>query len=51
MEGRGRWQGLADHTTDQDWFKVENGLITEIEGIFSVSNSPGEGSGWPAASA
>jgi hypothetical protein len=27
-------------------FKVENGLITQIEAIFSVSTSPCEGDGW-----
>jgi hypothetical protein len=36
------------HLTER--FKVEDGLITEIEGIFSVSTTPGEGSGWPASS-
>ena len=30
-------------------FKVQNGLITEIEAIFSSSMTPGEGSGWPPA--
>ena len=36
------------HLTER--FKVENGLITEIEGIFSVGGA-NEGSGWPAPSA
>jgi hypothetical protein len=37
------------HLTER--FKVENGLITEIEGIFDASTTPNEGSGWPAPSA
>jgi hypothetical protein len=28
-------------------FKVDNGLITQIEAIFSISTHPNEGSGWP----
>jgi hypothetical protein len=28
-------------------FKVQNGLITQIEAIFTVSTTPNEGSGWP----
>jgi hypothetical protein len=28
-------------------FKVDNGLIHQIEAIFSISTTPGEGSGWP----
>jgi hypothetical protein len=31
-------------------FQVQNGLITQIEVIFSVSTTPNEGSGWPAPS-
>jgi hypothetical protein len=29
-------------------FKVEHGLITQIEAIFTVGTGPLEGSGWPA---
>ena len=28
-------------------FKVNDGLITQIEAIFSISSTPNEGSGWP----
>jgi hypothetical protein len=34
------------HLTER--FKVDSGLITEIEGIFSVGTTTLEGSGWPA---